>query len=101
MSHHLDAANKSKGNFITPKRIEAESEEYSNYSQAPTPVPEYRKKSRMSNKNLKLDPAQKPSKLGIKDKGNDSFRLSKKSKPINKSCITVKDTKAYSSVKIN
>jgi len=37
---------KSKGNFITPKRaIEDENDNPSqNYSQAPTPLPEYRKR---------------------------------------------------------
>lgn len=86
---------KSKGNFITPKRLEVK-EDYSNYSQAPTPVPEYRKKSCVNNITIKIEGDKK---AGLKDRGQDSFRLSNKGKAINKSAITVKDDKLQVSKK--
>ena len=77
----IDATTKSKGNFITPKRVEAKEDDYSNYSQAPTPVPEYRKKSCINNITIKIENNDK--------KGSESFRLSGKTKTINKSVIKV------------
>lgn len=78
---------KPKDAVITPKRVEMKGEDYSNYSQAPTPLPDYRSRSKV-NKQIKLD--DKP-----KKNAQDSFRLAKKA--INKSAITVKEDQAYSS----
>lgn len=46
-NHNSTIKIKNKGNFITPKRAEGhENDDLSqNYSQAPTPVPQYRYKS--------------------------------------------------------
>jgi hypothetical protein len=96
---------------ITPKRVEAKQDDYSNYSQAPTPVPEYRNKSCINNITIKIENSHnynsnklalnsgKGAKLlGQKSLGKDSFRLAK---AINKSAITVKEDSAYHSVKTN
>lgn len=39
----IDTASNFKAKIITPKRLEIKEDEYSSGSQAPTPVPEYRK----------------------------------------------------------
>ena len=88
---------KYKNTIITPKRIEVKDDEYSNYSQAPTPVPEYRNKSCTKNKGINNDGIEKKSIRKLK--APESFRLIGKGKSINKSAITVKEGQAYCSVK--
>jgi hypothetical protein len=59
LEHHNSTIKiKSKGNFITPKRAEGhENDDLSqNYSQAPTPVPPYRYKNNMKQRDRKLSP---------------------------------------------
>ena len=86
----------SKGTLKTPKRIEIKEDEYSNYSQIPTPVQEYRNKSWISNINIKIENGEKRG--STKFTGPESFKLAGKAKSINKSVITVKEEQAYSSL---
>jgi hypothetical protein len=91
---------RSIGDFITPKRIDAKDE---NYSQASTPVPGYSKKtsaSRQLSKPVNEKCAGKPADniAAAKAKAQEQFKLVDKAVAVNKSAVAVKDEQKYFSV---
>lgn len=70
--------------------MEVKEDDYSNYSQAPTPVPEYRKKSCVSNITVKVDcdkkdidlkPEKVHKKLVVNEKSYSSVKQHKRKFP--------------------
>ena len=83
MYKNVDSSARSKGSLITPKRTDVKEDEYSNYSQIPTPVTEYRTKSCINNISIKIENGEKRG--STKFTGPESFKLAGKASSINKS----------------